>query len=281
MSKPKLNILVAYPYWRNNMAPLFKLHSDKMRLLIDSGAFTAWKSGKTIDKKDYAEFIEQLPIKPWRYFSLDVIGDAKRTQNNLDWYHANGFTPTPIFQRGEDFKLLSKYAEYTGIVGIGLGVHSKGSMNYLRETMKHANGVNVHWLGIIRPQWITYYKPYSTDSTFIWRCRRIGILDLYDKGKFTSIHNPISKRNKHGYIKPTKKITNLIRRYGGNPSLLQHEETWRSNNGLANILQIRSWITYCREVERRFKTKIFLGCVDVNSINELIKQWEWCEQNGY
>jgi hypothetical protein len=152
-------------------------------------------------------------------------------------------------------------------------------MNYLRETMKHANGVNVHWLGIIRPQWITYYKPYSTDSTFIWRCRMYGILDLYDKGKFITIHNPVSKRNKHGYIKPTKKISNLIRRYGGNPSLLQHEETWRSNNGLANILQIRSWITYCREVERRFKTKIFLGCVDVNSINELIKQWEWCEQN--
>jgi len=252
---------------------------DTMRLLIDSGAFTAWRSGKPIDKKDYADFIDNLSIKPWRYFSLDVIGDAKRTQENLDWFFANGFTPTPIFQRGEDFKLLPKYAEYTGLVGIGFGVHSIGSMNYLRETMRHTNGVNVHWLGIIRPQWITYYKPYSSDSTDWTRTRRYGILDLYDKGKFTKWHNPISKRNKHGDIKPPKKISDLIKRYGGEPSMFQYEESWRGSNTIVDMVQMRSWITYCREVERRFGTKIFLGCIDSNSIKDLIDTWNWCEEN--
>ncbi len=91
MSDLKLNVLVAYPYWKKEMTSVVQSMPDTMRLLIDSGAFTAWRSGKPIDKKDYADFIDNLSIKPWRYFSLDVIGDAKRTQENLDRLIQKGY----------------------------------------------------------------------------------------------------------------------------------------------------------------------------------------------
>jgi hypothetical protein len=271
---------VAYPYWENTMAPIIQSVQSKFRLLIDSGAFTVWKQDSTIDKKDYADFIDNLSIKPWRYFSLDVIGDVQRTQENLNWFFANGFTPTPVFQRGEDFKLLPKYAEYTGMVGLGLGVHSKGSMNYLRETMKHTNGVNVHWLGVTRPPWITYYKPYSVDTTQVWCGRRWGRLMLYDRGRLIPWHRSPLKNSSMTYQKPSKKISDLMKRYGGEPSMFQYPESWTGGESLAHIVTTRSWVTYCREVERRFGTKIFLGCICTQDIQTLIDTWNWCEENN-
>lgn len=264
---------MAYPYWKNEMISMIEPVKDKFRLLIDSGAFTAWKQGITIDKKDYAQFIDSLTIKPWRYFSLDVIGDAIRTQENLDWFFANGFTPTPVFQRGEDFSLLPKYAEHTGMVGIGLGVHSKGSMNYLRETMRHTNGVNVHWLGITRPPWISYYKPYSTDSTNIWQTRRYGRMSTYSRGRFSDWSRRGAKE------KPPKKFTDLIKAIDIDPSIFQYEESWRGMYSPAQTVTARSWITYCREVERRFGTKLFLGILMPKDISFLIDIWNWCEEN--
>ena len=279
MSEPKLNILVAYPYWRNNMTPLLKSMSNKVRLLIDSGAFTAWKSGKPIDRKDYANFINELPIKPWKYFSLDVIGDAKRTQDNLAWFYANGYKPTPVFQRGEDFKLIPKYAERTGMVGLGLGVGSKGTMNYLREAMKHTKSVNVHWLGIVRPQWITYYKPYSADTASVWGVRRWGAIELFERGKIFSLISPWKKTGPpRSKKKPPKRIYNAIKALGVDPEVFQHRKAW-TTDGTSVLVTTRSWVAYCREVEKRLGTKIFFGCGNDKNIKMLKEAWEWCEQN--
>tara|TARA_R110000824_G_scaffold123999_1_gene282196 strand:- start:1862 stop:2641 length:780 start_codon:yes stop_codon:yes gene_type:complete len=246
---------------------------DNVRLLIDSGAFTAWKAGNTIERTDYAQFITDLPIKPWRYFALDVVGDALKTQNNLEWFFANGFTPTPVFQRGEDFSLLPEYAKHTNLVGIGLGVGSKGSMNYLRETMKHAGDVNVHWLGITRPPWITYYKPYSVDTSAWQSGRRFGTMNVYDKGKFTSW------RRTEAITKPPRYVADLIRRYGIDPLVFQKDQSWRGAGSQAHVVTARGWVTYMRDVERRFGTRLFLGCITTEILVQLVDAWKWCEQN--
>jgi hypothetical protein len=70
---------MAFPYIKPDVLRFFQERRNELRILIDSGAFTAWKSGKTISVDDYCKFIESLPVKPWRYFTLDVVGDPKGT----------------------------------------------------------------------------------------------------------------------------------------------------------------------------------------------------------
>ena len=60
-------------------------------LLIDSGAFTAWKANESISLDDYCRFIEKLPVTPWGYFQLDVVGDPDGTIRNYDEMRRRGF----------------------------------------------------------------------------------------------------------------------------------------------------------------------------------------------
>ena len=76
-----VNILVSYAYWCKELEEAFK-RTPNLCLLIDSGAYTAYKLGKVFTVDEYCSFIDHLPVKPYGYFSLDVIGNPKETMNN-------------------------------------------------------------------------------------------------------------------------------------------------------------------------------------------------------
>ena len=63
MSKStKLNILVAFPYFSQG---IYRFLSEKdpstFRLIVDSGAFTAWNTGREIRLDDYMKFLKSIP----------------------------------------------------------------------------------------------------------------------------------------------------------------------------------------------------------------------------
>lgn len=98
---PRLNFLVAYPYCKPDVFEVLKNQTLPYRFLLDSGAFTAHNAGKVITLDDYCRFIEAMPIKPWRYFQLDVVGDPEKTARNYEKMLERGFTPVPVFTHNE------------------------------------------------------------------------------------------------------------------------------------------------------------------------------------
>lgn len=165
MPDQKLNILISYVYMTDRLVGLLSKHKKDIRLLIDSGAFTAWKAGKRIKLGDYMNFIKTLPIKPWRYFTLDVIGDPKRTWDNYQKMLDEGLKPVPIFTRGDDFKMLDKYYETSDLVAIGGLVGTPHNKGYVKRMMREVGDRKVHWLGFTKMEYVQYYKPYSVDSS--------------------------------------------------------------------------------------------------------------------
>ena len=77
-----LNLLVSRPYLGQVILRLVGDHSDHIRLLVDSGAFTNWRHGIDTDVRDYIPFIKELPVTPRRYFALDKIGDPGATADH-------------------------------------------------------------------------------------------------------------------------------------------------------------------------------------------------------
>ena len=122
----RLKILVQYGFknfmWSYIAPPSKKqfeiLKENKCNLLLDSGAFSAWKKGKDIDIYKYIEYIKKNNIN--MYFNLDVVGDIEKTNENQKIMEANGLYPIPVFHYGSDFKHL-KYLVDCGYNYIGLG----------------------------------------------------------------------------------------------------------------------------------------------------------------
>ena len=76
---------------------------------MDSGAFSAWKSGAQIDVTQYiATAKELLATDPTlsEVYALDVIGDHKATLKNVETMWEAGIAPIPTFHEGEPEKVL-------------------------------------------------------------------------------------------------------------------------------------------------------------------------------
>jgi hypothetical protein len=164
-AEPRLNLLIAYPYLTKQLLAQVKSELPRTRFLLDSGAFTAWKAGTKIELDDYCNFIEGLDFQPWRYFTLDVIGDPKATLKNYDAMLKRGFNPVPIFTRGDSLAALEHYYRTSDLVGVGGLVGTRGNKGFVNGIMKKIGKRRVHLLGFTRLDFLKTYRPYMCDTS--------------------------------------------------------------------------------------------------------------------
>jgi len=249
-----INVLVSVPYVGGSVRKALGENRQHIRLLIDSGAFTNWKAGKETTVESYMEFLDGLPVKPWRYFALDKIGDPEGTWDNYQKMLNAGYNPIPIFTRGAPVADLDRYYETSDVVGIGGLVATRKSRGYLKYIVERNKGRPMHWLGVTDPQFIYHYKPYSCDSSSWSNAPRYGELPIYiGAGKFLRWDKKI-----HAIYKPTSQVWKAIRSYGYDPKVFQEEKNWRGLHGYTRKLSIASHVRYYKDAERQFGTKMFL-----------------------
>ncbi len=105
----------------------------ELTILLDSGAFSAWKTGAVINLKEYCDFIEKHGKYFWGYVALDVIpgaylgrttqaqadAAAKQSIDNYRYMRKRGLKPIPVFHEGDPKWVLDEYldagAKYVGI----------------------------------------------------------------------------------------------------------------------------------------------------------------------
>lgn len=94
----------------------------KLDMMLDSGAFSAWKLRQEIDVGEYAEFLKEhkgyykwainLDSIPGRFGKVptlsEVDGAAESSWANLEYLESCGIDVLPVFHQGEDFKWLDR-----------------------------------------------------------------------------------------------------------------------------------------------------------------------------
>lgn len=107
--KPK-NVLVSYWYFKNKPMNEFCDEIGYMpNILLDSGAYSAFTKGKTVNVLDYMRYItDNLPLLE-SYISLDVITDTQLSVAFYDLMRMKGFDPIPVYHYGEDQRALDHY----------------------------------------------------------------------------------------------------------------------------------------------------------------------------
>ena len=162
------------------------------RVIIDSGAFTAWTSGKPIDPRDYAKWALDFKDR-WEYkmqalyfMNLDVIGDQDASWVNQSILEGLGLKPIPIITFGANKKHLIRALDNYDYIALG------GLVPYTRDKVKlqkwldfcfaiimqkfKATGVmpKIHLLGVTTDWVLKRYPCFSSDSSSWVSCLRFG-----------------------------------------------------------------------------------------------------------
>jgi hypothetical protein len=151
-------------------------------LMIDSGAFSAWKQRKPLDLDEYIDFIKEKVAMHDNvvYFNLDVIPQKDEAKDGAPSYRnflkmkRAGLNPIPVYHGSTDIKWLKRYMSHTDFIALGwlVGRSSPALIRMLDhlwdEHLTDDKGmplVKVHGLGVTSFVRLKRYPWYSVDST--------------------------------------------------------------------------------------------------------------------
>lgn len=157
--------------------------------LLDSGAFSAKKTGSPIDINNYISFIQNHEQDLVNYFNLDVIGDATATEKNQKIMESAGLTPIPVFHPyysplKELESLCSQGYDYIALGGLVGQKKQSEMLQYIIPTIPRK--VKIHLFGITTPLILERFRVASADSSNWASGGRFGNHYLFSNGRLSS-----------------------------------------------------------------------------------------------
>lgn len=165
-----LNLLVSFAYlpeWRKDVAA-GQWPSDKVSAtMLDSGAFTAHSTGKSIDRD--ALLAEQRSGRWTESVALDAIGDPEASERNWRASVEAGSDAFPTFHYGEPWDLLDRYRRESWKVGLGgvVGRPKGQQMKWYDEVFRRSWPARYHLFGSVDERLLSRYPFHSCDSA-VW-----------------------------------------------------------------------------------------------------------------
>lgn len=149
------------------------LHDYGFEILADSGAFTMWKQGRSLDVLAYMDWIQENGVA--HYFNLDVVGDPLATAANQEAMEASGFHPVPVFHHGSDWAILDAMIGKHDLIGLGgtVGMNTKRAAEWFVQVLDRHPDQKFHGLGSTNQQFLTL-PFWSVDSTWYLYKHRDG-----------------------------------------------------------------------------------------------------------
>jgi hypothetical protein len=159
------------------------------RIIVDSGAYSAWQGGTEINLKEYISYCQRHKDEADVFVNLDYIpgengimdhsqaaieASASRSFENLQIMKSEGIDPMPVFHQGERFYWLEKMLE-EGETYIGIAPYKKDHPAEITKWLdkcftiltndKGMPLVKTHGLGVTACNQCIRFPWYSVDST--------------------------------------------------------------------------------------------------------------------
>jgi hypothetical protein len=245
-----LDSLVSYHYFKTDeqIGPL--VASGRLRMIGDSGAFSALTSGHPIKMAEFAAWcIRWRPHLLW-VAALDVIGDPAATLANWRLMTGrHGLDVVPTLHVGTDPSWLEPYVR-EGVDFFGLGGmvgRALQSLPWLAQVFRYARQrfpqVRFHLWGMTHVRALHNLPAYSCDSSAMSSGTRFARLQLFDP-----------TTNQHEYVRMMRndvyRAGELLRReYGVEPA--QVERPTRENRALGMKIFCRTNQLYAAWLQQR------------------------------
>jgi hypothetical protein len=291
-----LNILVAFPYFSEKVQLGLEKRIGDYRLIVDSGAFSAYNSGMEIKLEDYIEFVKKTKerfkeVKELNFVQLDVVFDEEGTKNNYEAMLEAGLDPCPVFTRGgspDRFKQLLSTGKYIFVGGVQRG---KGAPNFAKWVLENSTPQDkVHLLAFVRPDFINHYKPYSVDASSWTSAGRYGQLLYYCNGRLKSMSkSDFSKQPKKEFLDACDRLKiprNVIKQLGYKESWINstsfewHDDPTRGNRTLSLFINTLHYVYYSIMAQNKIGTKIYMAVGDAHQLRFIYDAYDYLNSNG-
>lgn len=216
-----------------------KLYDDSFKIIIDSGAFSLWNTGKSVDRQKLLTFYKGIKTnKEIHFINLDVI-PAKRGRKptkkeakiaceqgwqNYLWFKKNGIQTLPVFHQDDDFDYLYKIMKENVYFCVSPANDSstKVRMKWLDSVFAIIKAdYKTHGLAATSKQMLERYPFYSVDSINWKSPHMFGNSKAFDKKvnvslmiKSKSMIKMILKKEIEYYVKLQRDITKLWKSRG-------------------------------------------------------------------
>ncbi len=138
--------------------------------VLDSGAFSAQRSGAVIDLDVYTEFCkERLAVDPTlqEVFALDVIGDWRASVRNAEYMWAKGVPAIPTFHHGSPEDVLKALARDYPKIALGnmVGLKPKPKKHFAEQCFARVWPKAIHGFGVGTRALLMAVPWHSVDAT--------------------------------------------------------------------------------------------------------------------
>lgn len=137
--------------------------------MLDSGAFSAYNSGKEINLQEYiTECKRLLPIdlSLVEIIALDVIGSGPGSATNAEIMRDAGLDIIPVFHIGDDWSILKDYCQGYNKVGLScrFGEPVKESYRFYEQCFARGWPKKFHSFGWVAEKMLLMFPFHSSDS---------------------------------------------------------------------------------------------------------------------
>ena len=161
-------LLISYVYLEQ-----FLKHFERYKFrdwALDSGAFSAWKSGTEIDLQEYIAECKRLMKQDKRLveiFALDVIGDHAASIQNCETMWRAGVEAIPTFHVGEPEEALQHIADRYPKIAVGglVGRKRPEKIAFLDQVFARVWPKRIHGFGVADEVLLNRYPFHSVDAT--------------------------------------------------------------------------------------------------------------------
>lgn len=194
--EPPVNVLASFHFY--SKVDMAEMASWGLRIIADSGAFSAASAGVYIDLEAYVEWVQKWGLHLHWIASLDVIGDASKSWANWRSLKTAGVESVPTIHYPADPTELDRYVEAgADFIGLGGMVPFRSEpdrlLRWAAQVMRHAAHahphVRFHGWGITHPGLLLNLPWWSVDSSGYASAYRYGRLRLFDpdQGRMVSV----------------------------------------------------------------------------------------------
>jgi hypothetical protein len=152
-------------------------------LILDSGAFTAYTQGGSVDIIEYADWLDAAQ-RPYDFaFTLDVLGDERQSFRNWERLRDRGTPTVPVIHFGQGPAVLQRYIDagaervaLGGLAGGGPTPQAKAWTAVMFRALRDQPQIATHGLGIHLSSPMARFPWTTTDSStfgFAWRFARL------------------------------------------------------------------------------------------------------------
>lgn len=156
-------ILASFFYIKDYRKHQHKFHPT--HTMLDSGAYSAWHSGKSID---IDALIEESKSPYWKEsVCLDVIGNSEKSVENSLYMKSKGSPSFPVFHIGDPWEHLKEYCDKFPKVGLScrFGEAENISLKWLDNCFARAWPHKFHSFGWIKEGMLEKYPFHSADAS--------------------------------------------------------------------------------------------------------------------